>query len=451
MNYKKITALFSACILAAALTACGKENTPAETSDTPAISDVTDESTADDEAETSEDLEESEPVEKTTSAKDKEKDSSEKTESTKSKSDKKSAETTATSKDGKISSGGSGNSSGNGSSGGSGNSDKKQETTKARGNSGNQTATTPADESGSKYDAEISFDGGVSVKGANAAADGSVVRITAGGDYIVRGSTSDGQIYVNTPNEEKVEITLENVNISCSDGPAIFIDNAKKCVIKLAGGSSNYLSDGGKDKVNDGVIFSNDTLRIKGGGSLEIKANNAHGIASDDDIIIENGVYNITSIKSGLFAHDDITINGGELSINGGTNGIKSKGTVNINGGASWITGGVKEEKSSVYAAAGLYYRGGYVYAVGNTVTAPTETPNPYVVVNWANGMSADTTVGFVLNGTQYAEVTSHNPFKCAMMLAPDITIGSTYAPCTNGEYQGDHEISEGLNLITIE
>ncbi|MDE7226056.1 MAG: carbohydrate-binding domain-containing protein, partial [Ruminococcus sp.] len=302
-----------------------------------------------------------------------------------------------------------------------------------------------------KFDAEITFDENVSVDGINAEADGSTVRITAGGDYIVRGYCSDGQIYINTAEEEKVEITFDGLNISCSYGPAVFVDNAKRCVVKLAEGSVNYLSDSGNDKINDGAIFSNDTLRIKGDGYLEINAGNAHGIASDDDVIIESGDYLINSKKSGIIANDNITLNGGTMVINSGTNGLKSKGTMNINGGTHYICGGVKEEKSSVYSAAGLYYAGGYVYAAGNMVTAPADSVNPYIVVNWKNGVESGNTVGFVLGGNEFASLTPENPFRCVMMLAPDIVPGAIFSPYLNGENQGEFTVSEGQNLYTIE
>lgn len=360
------------------------------------------------------------------------------------------------------SSGGSGNNSGGGSTGGSGNN---------QGSSGNgssntgtpavtqkpvtQAAQTPSapttTEAAKTYDAEITFNGNASAKGSNVETDGPVVRITAGGDYIVRGYSSDGQIYINTATEEKVELTLDGLELSCSGGPAIFVDEAKKCVIKLAGGSRNYLSDGGKDKVNDGVIFSNDTLRFKGSGYLELNAGNAHGIASDDDIIIENGEYVINSIKSGMIANDNITLNGGNMTIFGGTNGLKSKGTMNINGGDFLIAGGSKEEKSSIYAAAGLYYTGGNVYAAGNMVTAPSEASSPYVVTEWKGGLSAGSTVGFVLNGMEYASLTPKNPFRCIMMLSPDITVGSTFEPYVNDAAQQGITVSDGMNYYAVE
>lgn len=291
----------------------------------------------------------------------------------------------------------------------------------------------------SKYDEEFSLD------------ETPVINITSGGDYLVRGYTAEGQIYISTENEEKVEITLDGVDISCSDAPAILVNQAKRCVIKLADGSANYLRDGGTDKVNDGVIFSNDTLRIKGEGTLEITAGNAHGIASDDDVIIESGTYIINAVKSGIFAHDDITVNGGNLQIYGGTNGIKSKGTVNINGGDMYISGGSKEEKSSIYASAVFNYTGGNVYAAGNQVTPPSSTPNPYIVLNYQNGAGAGSTVGFVLDGTEKAVMNPHNNFRCVLMLSPDIYIGGTFTAYLDGSASEDFTVAEGQNLFTIE
>ncbi len=315
-----------------------------------------------------------------------------------------------------------------------------------------QTPTAPTTTEAVKtFDAEITFDENAYAEGVNVETEGPVVRITAGGDYIVRGFSSNGQIYINTASEEKVELTLDGLELSCSGGPAIFVDEAKRCVIKLAYGTRNYLSDGGQDKVNDGVIFSNDTLRIKGDGYLELNAGNAHGIASDDDIIIESGEYVINSIKSGMIANDNITLNGGAMTINGGTNGLKSKGTMNINGGDFIIAGGSKEEKSSIYAAAGLYYTGGNVYAVGNMVTAPTTATSPYIVTEWKSGLAAGSAVGFVLNGMEYASLTPRNPFRCIMMLSQDITVGSVFEPYVDGTAQQGITVAEGMNYFALE
>lgn len=301
------------------------------------------------------------------------------------------------------------------------------------------TSTEEATEPESPYDEEFNLD------------ETPVINISSGGDYIVRGYASEGQIYVDAGAEEKVEITLDGVDLSCSYSSAILVNQCKRCVLKLADGSVNYLQDGGSDAINDGVIFSNDTIRIKGGGTLEITAGNAHGIASDDDVIIEDGTYVINAIKSGIFAHDDITINGGDLNIYGNTNGIKSKGTVNINGGNMYISGGSKEEKSSIYSAAAFYYTGGNVFAAGNKVTVPENTPNPYIVVNYVNGASVGSSVGLCLNGFETAVISPHNDFRCVLMLTPDIISGDTFTAYLNGNPSEDFIISDGQNLFTIE
>lgn len=457
MNYRKFIAFAMAMLVMTASTSCDTDKPSEPEIDAPAVSDATEapeEATEADESAEKENVTDDKKSEKTTDKKsakttaaDEKSDKDKKTTTTKA-ADKKNDKTDNSSENGNSEEN-SGESGGNSEENNS--SEEKPKTTKAPEKQTTPVVTTVVTEPAKTFDAEITFNETVSVNGINAEASGSVVKITAGGDYIVKGSTSNGQIYISTATEEKVEITLDNVDISCGGGPAIFVNEAKRCVLKLKEGSTNYLSDSGNDKINDGVIFSNDTLRIKGDGYLEINAGNAHGIASDDDVIIESGKYTINSIKSGIIANDNITVNGGELTIFGGTNGMKSKGSMNINGGAMWICGGSKEEKSSLYAAAGLYYTDGYVYAAGNQVTPPSETPNPYIVVNWLNGLPAESTVGFVLGGTEFASLTPKTNFRCVMMLAPDILIGDGFTPFVDGNSNGDFTVAEGQNLYVIE
>ncbi|SFX97469.1 carbohydrate-binding domain-containing protein [Ruminococcus sp. XPD3002] len=372
------------------------------------------------------------------------------------------------------SSGSSGNSSSGGSSGSSGNSSSGG-SSGSSGNSGSSSSGEQSDGSGNEqqggqqsgdpqteentYTAEITLGGSPSGKGENFTVEGSKVTITSAGDYRFTGSCSDGQIIVAADTEEKVKIVLDGVDLTCTDGPAVFIRKAKKCTVELADGSSNKLSDSAKDKVNDGVIFSNDTLRIKGGGSLEINAGNAHGISSDDDLIIEGGNYVINAIKSGIMAHDDITINGGDFDIKGGTNGIKSKGgdnakgkgTININGGRILASGGTKEEKSSVYAMGDFNYTGGELYAAGNQVTAPTTYATPYIVVDASSSIiEAGSSVDFILDGAVYASLVPHNNSHCLMMLSPDIHDGASFSVSINGNSSEDFTVSEGQNVFKL-
>lgn len=197
--------------------------------------------------------------------------------------------------------------------------------------------------------------------------NGDVVTFTGEGTYVMSGSMT-GMIEINTA--QKIKLKLNGVNIQNPAGPAIMCTDAKRLTITLIEGTVNTLSDG-VNTAADGALFSNDTLEIKGAGSLQIQANNAHGIACDDDIIIKNGNIQVNAVKSGLMANDDITISGGQLRVTGGTNGMKSKGTMNITGGTIWTVGGPKEKKSALYSAGALTITGGSVYAIGCGVSVP--------------------------------------------------------------------------------
>lgn len=308
-----------------------------------------------------------------------------------------------------------------------------------------------SDEEIKAYTAEVTLGSKTTVNGSNVTVDGSVITVTGGGDYIFTGTLTNGQICVKTENaEDKVTLVLNGVNITSSSGPAILVEEAKKCTVKPRDGSVNYLSDSGAEETNEAVIFSNDTLRLKGNGELNITANNAHGVAGDDDVIVESGTYNITSMKSGIYAHDDITINGGTLKINGGTNGIKSKGTININGGRTIISGGTNGDKSSVYASSTFNYTGGYVFAAGSKVSVPTYSETPYVVADLGEAMSAGSEVKLYVDGNEMIAFEPNNQFRCIMMLAPELTSGSTFHMLVNSMFSEKFTVSDGCNQFVI-
>lgn len=460
MDRKRIIAAVSAVVMLAGMTACGKYDdreaaadsvpvevtAPAEEEDSPA---------KEVESEVGDTKDEKKKSEKTTKAKS----------DTKNDSTTAAVTTKAEAKSGDIAKPDNNSSnSGNANSGGNTPTDNKDNSNNGNTNdnsSGNENAAPaqnensgggqadPAQTEESIYTAEITMSASPTVKGNNVTVSGGVVRITSGGSYRVTGSADNAQICVDTATEKKVKIVLDGVDISCQTGPALFINEAKRCTVELAAGSYNKLSDGGGDRINNGVIFSNDTLSIMGDGTLEINSGNEHGIASDDDVVIEGGSFVINSVKSGIFAHDDITISGGELEIKGGTNGIKSKGTVNILGGRTIVSGGLKEEKSSVYAASVFNYEGGELYAAGSRVSEPTSSKAPYVVVDLSAAPgSAGSTVEFVLNGVVRATMQPHNDFRCLMMLAPDIAEGVTFNSYINGEENGENTISGTKNVF---
>ncbi len=304
-----------------------------------------------------------------------------------------------------------------------------------------------------EYTARIKLGSTASSSGDNVTIDGSTVKITGSGVYHISGSASQGQIIVsigtNAATEDKIKLVLDGITLSNSNGPAIFIDRAKRCTLELVDGTVSTLKDGGSDLVNDGAVFSNDTLRIKGNGTLNITSGNAHGIASHDDFILESGNVNITSVKSGVFAHDDISIEGGTLNVKGGTNGLKSEGTVTVKGGKTVVSSGTKKNDFSVYNLKGFVYSGGTLIAAGNQIKTVSSTSTPYAIATISDSAEAGKKFTASVDGKEIASVTPHASFKTVIVLAPTIKEGSTMTVDIDGEKK-DFTMSNGLNELKI-
>ncbi len=156
--------------------------------------------------------------------------------------------------------------------------------------------------------------------------------ITEAGVYTLTGDYS-GMIYVNT--EGRVKLILNGVNITNENGPAIFFENSDKGIIESAEGTVNNLTDGSEYNVDaKGCIFSNDDIDLQGTGTINITANYKHGIASDDDIQIEEGTINITTVAGdAIHAGDGVEINSGTITIDSMEDGISGDKYVLIDDG----------------------------------------------------------------------------------------------------------------------
>ena len=253
------------------------------------------------------------------------------------------------------------------------------------------SAVAAGSESFSSADAEIVLaDGAITVNGNGATASGSVLNVSSAGSYLISGTLTDGQIVVDTEDDETVELIFSGVSITNSASAPVYIINAsKKVSIYLAQGSVNILADGSSrsDELTelDAVIYSKEDLKIKGSGSLYVTGNYGKGIVSKDDLEINDGNICITSVNDALVGKDSVVIEGGSVLINAGDDGIKSnnsedegKGTVTVSGGSVSIvssddginavgeisiTGGtVIIESGGGYTSAAAHYddRGGF-------------------------------------------------------------------------------------------
>ena len=198
----------------------------------------------------------------------------------------------------------------------------------------------------------IFSDNGASVKGIGASAQGTDVRIGAAGTYTLSGSTSDGSVIIDAGKAEIV-IVLDSVLLTNTDGPAIFVKNAKKVTFELPEGSNSILTDGNSYEIKeintmvDGTIFAKSDLVFSGVGTLTVNGNNAHGIVAKDGLKISDSNINVVSKSAGVCGKDYIEIENANLNINSGTDGLRSdnvfdfnKGYIAIKSGSFNITSG---------------------------------------------------------------------------------------------------------------
>ena len=202
----------------------------------------------------------------------------------------------------------------------------------------------------------------VQIQGGGATAQGSTVKITKAGTYIVEGNLNNGQIYVEAGNKAPIQLVLENATITNKTSSPIYVVSADKLVLTLAAGTKNVLTDSaayvfpqGEDEP-DAVIFSKDNLTINGAGTLTVNANYKHGIVGKDSLKIVSGTITINAVGDGLKGTDMIGVKSGNLTIQSKGDGMQSsKGFVDIQGGVI----NIQCENDGIQAETDLLLNGG--------------------------------------------------------------------------------------------
>ena len=187
-------------------------------------------------------------------------------------------------------------------------------------------------------------DGGITGETAGVAINGQTVTITEEGTYVFSGTLSEGQIVVDA-DDAKVQIVLDNVDITCASSAAVYVKSAEKVFVTLAEGSQNTLRNTDEyvavdDNNIDAVIFSKSDLTLNGTGSLTIVSAEGHGIVSKDDLKITGGTYDITAAGHALSGKDSVRIADGTFVLTAGKDGIHSGNEDNEEKGYIYIADG---------------------------------------------------------------------------------------------------------------
>jgi hypothetical protein len=171
----------------------------------------------------------------------------------------------------------------------------------------------------------------VNADGAGVTVSGGIVTIESAGNYSVSGVLTDGQIVVNTADEDVVRLILNGADIRCSTSAAIYIKNAEKVILILADNTDNRVSDGTSyvyddvaEKEPDAAVFSKADLTLCGGGSLTVAGNFSDGIAGKDGLVIKSGTITVASADDGIRGRDYVIVRGGEITVAAGGDGLTS-------------------------------------------------------------------------------------------------------------------------------
>ncbi|MDO4199106.1 MAG: carbohydrate-binding domain-containing protein [Erysipelotrichaceae bacterium] len=228
------------------------------------------------------------------------------------------------------------------------------------------------------------------------AAENKVLRITTGGTYELTG-TFNGQIRFECSEEEKLTVTLNGVDITCTVAPGIIfdayecggdyengIDNEDIGVKVILEGdntvtgcniyrmlSNTYKTDSTsvqkKVRKVDAPFYSYVTMSIEGDGSLTVNSN-FEGLDTEMHLILLSGDITINSVDDGINVNEDnvsvVSFEGANVTINHASgsegDGIDSNGYIKVSAGTISVNG-VTSPDNALDSEDGVYYTGGTI------------------------------------------------------------------------------------------
>ena len=255
--------------------------------------------------------------------------------------------------------------------------------------------------------------------------DGQTLSITEEGTYILQGTASDCTVLVNAP-EAKVQLILDNVTVTNTSSPVIYVLDADKCFVTTAEGSENALTVSGtftedteNDVKTDAVIFAKSDLTLNGTGTITIISTD-NGITSKDELTVTGGTYNITASGKGLESNDStaicdgtftidakegmestyVRIDGGTFEISASDDGINAAANSDKNNVQVEINGGTLSIKMGAGDTDGIDSNGDLTINGGN-ISIECNSPFDYDGTGTLNGGTV------VVNGEEVTELTN--------------------------------------------
>lgn len=142
--------------------------------------------------------------------------------------------------------------------------------------------------------------------------------------YLLSGTSTNGQFYME--GSYKCQVKFNGLTLTNTSGPAVHIENGKRCEVTAKKGTVNTLSDALWDDDDlKGCFHCKGHTKFKGMGELNIIGNSRHAVYSKEYVEVKNLTMNIKSaVKDGIHCKQYFLMEGGTLNIsNTGDDGIQ--------------------------------------------------------------------------------------------------------------------------------
>ena len=175
--------------------------------------------------------------------------------------------------------------------------------------------------------------------GKEIALNGQNVTISEAGTYTLSGNISNGQLLIDVWEDQEVVLNLAWVNITNSNGSAIYI-KSWKATINLINWTNNILADwenytNQEDNEPNATLFAKEDLKIDWTWTLTVNANYNDWISSKDDLTINNWNIIVKSADDWIRWKDSLTIENWTISVSANGDALKTddetKGNLTIN------------------------------------------------------------------------------------------------------------------------
>lgn len=170
--------------------------------------------------------------------------------------------------------------------------------------------------------------------------------------YVVRGE-GVGQLRFDSVNP-KFQLIVEDLSLTCNDGPAINNQCHKSFYLVLKGTSSladksGYNTTSSANEDLKAALFSEGQVIVSGDGTMTVTGNNKHAFASDDYVRVRSGKLNIVAnANDGLHTNDGVLIEDGTMNIKAVDEGV------NVDEGQFYMSGGSLTVTTSGTSAKGI-------------------------------------------------------------------------------------------------